>query len=499
MRGRLLGVLVGVLSVVAVAGIMLPFRAHMSIATTALVLVVPVVAGVVTGGFVAGLVSVVAGFLVYDYLFIPPYQTLSVGRLQNWVAAVVYVVVMVLVARVVSHLDNARAASHERMTAARRLAELSDVLLGDRPVGDLAQSVVNGVCRLFGVGEAALLAMVDGHLEVLASSGAGLDRAAIARLVPDLHEPVALSTGLPGRELQTLALAAAGRPVGLLVLRDMPEGRAFRELLPTIANHVALALERAQLRESAMRNELLEEVDRLRRALVGAVSHDLRTPLATITVASSTLLDPSSSLSEPDAHELYSLIDEQASRLTRLVGSLLDVTRLEAGVLKVHAAPWPVAALVDEALSALGSAMADRALRISVPVDVPVALADRELVVQVLANLIENAHRHAPPSSPITVGAESHGRQITVSVTDHGPGVPPFDRDALFDGFVRFDSGGRAGLGLYLVKTFVEAHGERVWVEEPPGGGARFVFTLPSDPGCRATPAENVGTALEEV
>ena len=265
----------------------------------------------------------------------------------------------------------------------------------------------------------------------------------------------------------------------MLAMRGCPASEADRALLRTFANHAALALERAQLREQAMRSELLEEVDRLRHALIGAVSHDLRTPLATMKVASSTLLHPDLPLSDADAHELHGLIDVETDRLTRLVTSLLDMTRIDAGVLEVRRGPTSVVRTWSTRRSPHSARRSgDRPVVVAMPDDLPEVDIDQLLIGQVLANLLDNANRHAPPESLITVAGEIRGDRIAVSVTDAGPGVPPAERDAVFDRFVRFDTGGRAGLGLTIAKTFVEAHGEHIWVEDVPGGGARFVFTL---------------------
>ena len=161
-----------------------------------------------------------------------------------------------------------------------------------------------------------------------------------------------------------MALTAAGRPVGILAIRGHAGLRGGPGLLRTFANHAALALERAQLREQALRSELLEEVDRLRHALMGAVSHDLRTPLATMKVASSTLLDPAIPLSDADAGELYGLIDIETDRLTRLVTSLLDMTRIDAGVLEVRPVPTPLRRWSTEAVATVLSQLGDRPVEV---------------------------------------------------------------------------------------------------------------------------------------
>jgi two-component system, OmpR family, sensor histidine kinase KdpD len=154
------------------------------------------------------------------------------------------------------------------------------------------------------------------------------------------------------------------------------------------------------------------------------------------------------------------------------------MTRVDAGVLDVRRQPTPLDDLVAEAVTSVLSALEERSLRVEHADDLPMVDADPLLIAQVLANLLDNAVRHAPSGSVITVAAEPTGDQIAVSVTDSGPGVPSDEHEAVFNRFVRFDTGGRAGLGLSIAKTFIEAHGEDIWVEDVVTGGARFVFTL---------------------
>ena len=459
---------------------MVPFRAHLSTATAALVLVVPVIAGVTAGGFPAGLASVIAGFVVYDFAFLPPYYTLTVGTGQDWVALGVYAIVMALVARVVADLRSARSEAQRRADETRRLYELSELVVDDRSVGELLETIVEAVRTVFGVAGVTLLLPVDGRLDSVASAGEPLSRQALHQLDPESGVPVSVGTA-PGdpHEMRTLVLSASGRPVGMLALSGVPASGTDRALLRAFANHAALALERAQLREQAVRSELLEEVDRLRDALLGAVSHDLRTPLATMKVASTTLLSHGISLSKADTDELHGLIDVQTDRLTRLVTNLLDMTRLQSGALEVRRAPSSVLDLVEEALAALRPTLDERAVDIVLPEWLPEVEVDHLLIGQVLTNLLDNANRHGPSGTPIGVVAELQADRIALSITDRGPGVPPEEREMVFERFVRFDTGGRAGLGLAIAKTFVAAHGERIWVEDVPGGGARFVFTLP--------------------
>ena len=480
MRKAWSGSIVGVVTALGLGGALVPVRSHLSVATVGLVLVVPVVSGVVVGGLVAGVASVAAGFLVYDFFFIPPYYTLTVGSAQNWVGLGVYAVVMLLVAQVVARLESARAEAQRRATETLRLYELSELLVKDRSIDDLLDTIVTTVQTVFDVPGVALLLPDAGSLTIAASAGESISPEQWHELDPTSRIPVSTGITAPTSDrLQAVALSASGRPVGILALNGLPASSSDRTLLRTFANHAALAVERAQLREQALRAELLQEVDRLRRALLGAVSHDLRTPLASMKVASSTLLDSSLSLSDADTDELHGLIDVQTDRLTRLVTNLLDMTRFQAGVLQVQRQPWAVLDLVGEAVAAVRAALGNRRVDVYLPDFLPAVDVDHVLVGQVIANLLENADRHAPPDTAVTIAAEICDDQVAVMVTDDGPGVPSDERETVFDSFVRFDTGGRSGLGLAIAKTFVEAHGGRIWVDNGPRGGARFAFTLP--------------------
>ena len=479
MAGCVLAVaLVGVLTAV-----MLPFRSHLSVATNGLVLVVPVVVGVAVGGFVAGTVGIACGFIAYDLVFVPPYYSLSVGSAQNWVALAVYVVVMLVVAQVVGRLDAARNEAQQRAADLRRLFDLSELLLGEQSESRLLETIVSSMRRAFDLRGAALLLPSGNRLQLVASDGEGLSDEELRRLSSQSGLPVSMERAVSDDAIQVVALSASGRPAALLALRGLERVGEDRDLLRAFANHVALALERSQLREKAMRAALLEEVDRLSRSLVGAVSHDLRTPLATIKVSATTLLDSGLELPPEDVRELLGLIDLQADRLDRLVANLLDMTRIQAGALEARPEPLEVVDLVDEAIAVLGTSVPEGRIKLEVPNELPLVQADHVLTRQVLANIIDNAMRYAPDQTVVTVSASVQGQangkgHAEVAVTDEGPGVAPAERSAIFQMMDRREAGGRAGLGLLIAKAFSEAQGQQIWVEEAPGGGARFVFTL---------------------
>jgi two-component system, OmpR family, sensor histidine kinase KdpD len=487
MKRTLLGLAAALASMAVLTGAMLPLRGILSVATTALILVVPVVIGVVIGGFAAGVLSVVAGFLVYDYFFIKPYLTLWVGAPQNWVALGVYVAVMLPVARVVAGLNTARAKELRQGRELRQLFELSDLLVEDKPLDVLLSVIVTSLADVFGARQVALFLPVGpvgaggGRLELVGSAGDPLTAQQLRDVVP---EPGSVTRHTRERSgLLVLALTASGRPVGLLALSADAAARHEREPLLLFANQIALAVERAQLREQALRTRVNEEMARLAKTLVAAVAHDLRAPLASIKASSSTLSDAELAISPDARRHLAALIDVQADRLADLVQNLLDMSRIQAGVLTPRCTVTALGDLVSAVIADPPPAWHGHDVRVELPDELPLIDADLVLMSRVLTNLVDNAVRHSPAGAPVLVRAAAMPPGvIELSVTDQGPGVEPGRRDEIFGLFARRDDDAGAGLGLTIAKTFVEAHGQRIWVEDAPGGGARFCFTLPVVP-----------------
>jgi K+-sensing histidine kinase KdpD len=493
-RGTYQRILLGIATMLAVMAVLLvvllAFRPHLSIALPALVFVLPAVIGTVIGGFPVGVVGAVAGFLAYDYYFLPPYGTLTVRSPQNWIALLVYVLVVLIVAQVVSQLRRAREVALRQTEESQRLYDLSRALIGDLTVAELLAHIVTSVQDAFSPRWTVLLlpdagseGPSTGPLAVAAHDGEDLTDGDVISLTAVGGHTVSL--GLDGGSSPhrvSLALVVAHRPVGMLVLQDVRLGVAERSLLGTFANQAALAVDRAQLREQALRARLLEEVDRWRSALMGAASHDLRTPLASIKTAVSSLRQVDAQLGPEDRAELLELIELQSDRLARLVSNLLDMTRIESGALELRPAAIAFDELVEEACGLLGGLVPPERVSVDAGEELPLLLIDHPLVSQVMANVLENAGRLSPPDSVIRVSARpapGSSKMVEISVSDEGPGIAPADRERVFEMFSQKGGGGRAGLGLAISKAFVEAHGGKIWVDPTTHQGARVVFTVP--------------------
>jgi two-component system sensor histidine kinase KdpD len=288
--------------------------------------------------------------------------------------------------------------------------------------------------------------------------------------------------GLVGRgeveDTQNVARPLVGL-VGRGQERLSPRTAFFR----TFLDQAALLIERARLRRESWQVEVLRRTDALRAALLSSVSHDLRTPLASIKAAASSLLQEDVQWDEEARRSFAVAIERESDRLDRLVENLLDMSRIEGGALQPEKEWYPVDELIHDVLGHMQPLLQGRTIHVSLPAEPPVVELDYLQIDQVLTNLIENAARYTPATSPIEIRVEVNGEQILVSIADRGPGIPPEDLERIFDKFYRVqrspgDSRG-SGLGLAVSRGLIETHGGRIWAENRQGGGAIFRFTLP--------------------
>lgn len=435
----------------------------------------------------ASVLSVVA----FDLFFVVPYLSLAVSDTEY----VITFAVMLLVALVISTLTvrlrrQALAASErERRTAAlyamsRDLARIPDV-------ADLLSAATKHIAGVFNSRVAVLLPDGAGHPVIQAAAPEeftlSTDEEAVAQWAYEHSQTAGAGTDtLPGADAIYTPLLAARGTLGVLGVRP---GRARQfvapeqlHLLETFASQTALAVERAQLAEEAERTRIQIETERLRSSLLSSVSHDLRTPLAAIVGAASSLADDDESLDPVTRRELAQTAYEEATRLNRLVSNLLDMTRLESGTVEVHKEWQSLEEVVGAALARLESLLGKRHVSTRLDRNLSLVPLDGVLIEQVFVNLLENAVKYTPLESPIEVGAWSSEDSVTVEVADQGPGIPTEDETRIFDKFYRGRhrrSGLGVGLGLAICQAIVAAHGGRIWVEARAGGGASFRFTLP--------------------
>jgi two-component system sensor histidine kinase KdpD len=290
-------------------------------------------------------------------------------------------------------------------------------------------------------------------------------------------------------------IATAQRVIGVLEVTGSMGGGRFaaeeEEVLASFANQAALALERTRLADEEARAAVLARSDDLKSALLAAVSHDLRTPLAAIKASVTSLLDPGVAWDEETRIEFLHAIDEETDRLTRLVSNLLDLSRVEGGALRPQKEWYDVAELVGDVAARLAGMAAGHHLRADIPIELPLVRFDYVEIAQVLTNLVENAVKYTPPGATIAISARAADGVVELAVSDTGPGIPAADATRVFERFHRGERTGRVsglGIGLTISKGLVEAHGGRIWIEPGAGTGTTVRFSLPVD-AVAGTPA----------
>jgi two-component system, OmpR family, sensor histidine kinase KdpD len=362
-------------------------------------------------------------------------------------------------------------------------------LAGARTVEEVARAAARHVEEIFQGPATVLLPAGEGRL-ASADGGLAADarETAVAQWAFDHRQLAGLGTDtLPGAAGIYVPLQGSKAALGVLGVRPaeslLPLGPEQVDLLDTLARQAASGLERVRLGGEAEEARLAAEAERLRSTLLSSVSHDLRTPLATITGAASSLLQPGA-LGPEAERELKEAIYEEADRLNRLVTNLLDMTRLESGSLQLGKDWQSLEELVGTALGRVERELEGRRVDVRIPADLPLVSVDGLMIEQVFVNLLDNAAKYADPGSAIFVSASAAAGDVTVEVADEGPGLPAGAEEQVFEKFYRAGRGPRgSGLGLPICRAIVTAHGGRIWAENRDPRGVAFRFTLPLGEG----------------
>jgi two-component system sensor histidine kinase KdpD len=432
---------VAVALVTAAIAVLEPFVPVLSLGVLYVFAVLPVA---IAFGRADAVAVAVGSMLAFNFFFLPPLYTFTIADSRNWFALLVFVVTAVVVS--------------ELAARSRRRAE-----------------------------ESALLAQVATSLLEHGTVAAELDEIA-AEAARALHaERATIELGekpAPHGAAESYALAVADRRLGTISFEGLPrEGTyavARRRLLPALSSLLGVAIDRERLAQEAVEAETLRRSDAVKTAVLRAVSHDLRSPLMAILTSATTLTRPDFELGAADQRELMETIRTEAERLDRLVGNLLDLSRLQAGAAEPEPKVWSVEDLIVQALDALGEA-AGR-VEVAFPDQLPSVRVDAHQIERVLVNLLENAVRYSPQGETVRVQVAPRSTELLVRIVDHGPGLAPDELEAIFEPFHR-GSGSRdvrgAGLGLAIARGFTEANGGRIWAESREGQGASFVLALP--------------------
>ncbi len=495
-----------------------------TIANISLLYIVAVLASAILFGRGPAIVASVAAFLIFDWFFIEPLHTFTVSDPTEWVALLLFLAVAVTTGQLAAQQRRQAHRAEEREREAVLLYGVARLLVG-ADLQPALQQVAERLNLELGSGAVAIdvPAPQGGRQRVVAGEGAPL-RALQSELPTASHilpqpsdqqpawrerwvrvvRPQRTPPGEGAWSRHTLQLSIAVRQHGdgVLVVAPATPGTAIQasmqRVLLAVATQIGGAVERQVLRQEALDAEVLRRTDELRSALLSAVSHDFRTPLASIIASAGSLRQHDVTWTDEERAEFAEAIENEAKRLNRLVGNLLDLSRIEAGALRPEKNWYDLGALIDDVLGRLRFLTAGRTVTVDIPADLPPISLDYVEIDQVLSNLVENAVKHTPPGTPITVQATAQPSEVRVECADRGPGIPPESLSRLFDAFYRVGRDGRhdqgIGLGLAVARGLVEAHGGHIWAENRADGGARVVFTLPVT-AAPAEPAVSEGAA----
>jgi len=452
------------LSVILIASITAIFFALRDVLDTTLIALLYLIPlGMITAfwGLGPGITSALITFLAFNYFFIEPYYTFTVHQPTDVVILIVFLIVAVVISQLVGRAQAGLAAAMAREREATQLYELSTALTGLHDDHDIAQILAKQV-----------YAVSEGEYVELKITGA------------DPFTFQLLEIGPPPRLPELIVSIQA--PRGLLgeirLWRAAPAiSSSEKRLLQTFASQGALALERAWLAQAESRAKVLEESDRLKSAILSSVSHELRTPLSTIKAAASSLRSKDVGWDSPARTQLVAAIDDEADHLNMLVGNLLDMSRIESGVLKPKREWNILSEILGSVLGRMQHLAEEHKIEIDVPENLPLVPVDFVQMEQVFTNLISNSLKYAPASTVIRIHARVEGESIHIQVSNQGPQVPPEHLERIFDKFYRITAADRVtgtGLGLSICKGIIEAHGGHIWAENMPDGLA-FNFTLP--------------------
>lgn len=433
----------------------------------------------------------VLAVLVFDFFFVPPYHTLAVASAQYVVTFGVMLVIGLLISTLTSRLKSQVESIRLRERRTSALFQLGKQL-----------SALYGEVFLVSAAAKRITEMCGGEVAVYLRQSPGLPQLAFGYDTAIARHPVSVPAAqwaiehgqfagagtntLPNAAGLFVPLAASQAVLGAIAIRVPDTERLLdpdqRSLLEACANQLALALERDQMVIAAADARVQAEAEQVRSTLLSGVSHDLKTPLAAIAGASSSLLE-ASSLDQDTRQQLLQTVADEAARLNRLLENILQMSKLDAGAVKANVQWHVLEEIVGSALHRTRRELEGRRVDVRLPVELPLVSVDGLLLEQVLVNLLDNAARYTPPETTITITAFVDGKWLRLTVSDNGPGLPPGSEDRIFEKFYRAspmaDGGRGSGLGLAICRAIAKVHGGDITAANRPGGGAEFVLRLP--------------------
>ncbi|HKW65556.1 MAG TPA: DUF4118 domain-containing protein [Candidatus Acidoferrum sp.] len=470
---RLLVVLIIIAGITAFFREFLPVVNETTVALSFLIAILAVSA--VWGMAVSAFMSIVA-VLSFNYFFLPPVGTLTIADPQNWVALFAFLVTAIVGSQLSGRMQRQAEVANQRRREIEKLYVFSQKLLGEGNVIQLLNAIPNHMVESFEAGAASLF-LADKNKFYRSGRGA-----------PQLDEgkmKAAFSNDEPSIDARRRFCFAPVR-LGLRPLGSFGTSGPLlsRQALEAAGTLIGIAIERARAVEQLSKTEADRQGERLKSALLDSITHDFRTPLTSIKASATSLLSGSHEDSKL-RHELLSVIDEECDRLNHLVEEATEIARLESGEVELNFRAVPVDEIIDSALAHCHKGLGKRAVRVTIPSELPPVRADMKRVKEVLVHLIDNANLYSPRNRPIIISAEISGSFVTISVADQGPGIDDLEQGVIFDKFYRGKDQRYliqgTGMGLPIAKAIVQAHGGTIGVTSQIGHGSVFFFTLPAE------------------
>jgi len=489
----------------AALGVGFVLQQYLNVLNIALVFLTAILISAVTYGLLPSLYACVISVLAYNFFFLPPLYTFTIADPENVVALFFFLIVAVIASNLAARTRSQAVSARGRARTTEELFAFSRKLAGIGKLEDLLWATVYQIALMLSVRVVLLLPAGDG-IAVRAGYPPEdeLDEADLAAARWSWEHNRAAGRGadtLPGARRLFLPLRTGRGPVGVLGIdRDQPGPLLTpdgRRLLDALADQVAVAIERITLAEDIDRARVLAETERLRAALLTSISHDLRTPLASIIGAMTSLRSYGDAYDKASREELMATIQSEAERLNRFIGNLLDMTRLESGAIQLNPEMIDAGDVIGTALHRASKILADHRLEIDIDPRLPMLRLDYLLFEQVLFNILDNAAKYAPPESLVRVSARRENGFVVFRIEDEGPGIPQNDLERIFDKFYRVHAQDRqragTGLGLAICRGFVEAMGGTITAGNSGARGGVFTIRIPVSEEQSATEARAHG------
>jgi two-component system sensor histidine kinase KdpD len=435
----------------------------------------------------------VLGVGCFDFLFVEPFYSFSVDDSQFLITLIAMLVVGILISNLMVNVrSQAKVAAHRERRAAVLYAMSKDLAV-NQSEQEVVRTAVRHLHSEFSSRNVILFPNIHGRIvfpkeRALSESLHECDLS-VAQWVYDHNEMAGRGTNtLPGTAAIYYPFHNEDKVLGVLALLPVNLRRVFlpeqQKLLETFLRQIGQAIARIRFAEEARLTHTQIEAERLRNSLLSAISHDLRTPLATIIGSASTLAEETGHLSQQDQLELSRAIVEEAERMSNLVNNILDMARLDAGSLDLNKQWHPLEEVIGTVLNLTHKLLQERTVKVKLPPGIPLVFADSVMIEQVIINLLENAARYTPAGSPLDIIAESTEQEVKITVADRGPGIPKGQEERLFEKFYQArhetaQSG--VGLGLAICRAIINVHGGTIYAQNRLGGGAEFTFIIPLD------------------